>query len=118
MYSASNSQKKYTFLINLNKLNNYKQQFYLPQPISNFSYVGLQSNQFFGISTNFTAAGYFSDLYDPNNSSRLISGLIVSSDIVKATITSNQITSLEVQLVIPEQPLDTDTFQGALVFSN
>jgi hypothetical protein len=119
MYSVIPQDKKYTFLVNFNKANNFKQaDFFLPLPITSFRYVTLVSTQFFAVSTNFTSIGYYTDFYDPNSASRLVPGLIVANEIIKSPITSNQIVSLSLQLVIPSAPIDTDVFQGALVFSN
>ena len=119
MYSVNPSSKKYTFLINLNKTNNFTQaDFYLPLPNTQFQYVTLISQQFFAISTTFTTIGYFTDFYNPNTESRLIPGLMIANDRIKSTITSNTIPSITIRLVIPVEPRDTDVFQGALVFSN
>jgi hypothetical protein len=119
MYSVIPQDKKYTFLVNFNKTNNFKQaDFYLPLPITSFRYVTLVSTQFFAISSNFTTIGYYTDFYNVQTESRLIPGLIIANELVKSTITSNQIVSLSLSLVIPSLPLDTDVFQGALVFSN
>jgi hypothetical protein len=119
MYSANPLSKKYTFLINLNAANNFTQSdFFLPLPITNFQYVTLASTQFFAISTTFTTLGYFTDFYDPNTSSNPVPGLIIANDRIKSTITTNTIPSITIRLVIPRQPLPTDIFQGALIFSN
>ena len=119
MYTAAPISKKYTFLINLNSSNNFVQNdFYLPLPITQFQYVTLVSNQFFAISTSFTSIGYFTDFYNTDTGSQLIPGLIVANDRIKATVTSNTISSLSVRLVIPNAPGNADVFQGALVFSN
>ena len=119
MYSANPISKKYTFLINLNASNNFTQaDFFLPLPITSFQYVSLVSTQFFAIQTGFTSVGYYSDLYSPDSGSQLIPGLMIANDRVKSVITSNTIPSITIKLVIPNQPKPTDTFQGALVFSN
>lgn len=118
MYSAQREDRKYTFLINLNATNKFKQEFYLPIPIKDFTFVQLQANQFFAIATNFTVGGYFADFYNIDNSAKLIQGLLVASDIVKSPITNNQISTLSISVVIPTEPKDSDSFQGALIFSN
>jgi hypothetical protein len=118
MYSARPSEKKNQFLINLNATNNFTQSFYLPLPITDFSYASIHSNQFFAVTTSFCGVGYYTDFYNTDSSSQLVPGLIVANDLVKAVITSNQITSLNIKLVIPTQPRQQDTFQGVLVFSN
>jgi len=119
MYSVNPANKKYTFLINLNKTNNFTQSdFYLPLPITQFQYVTLVSQQFFAISTSFTTIGYYTDFYNPNTDSRLIPGLMIANDLIKSTITNNTIPTISIKLIIPAEPLDTDVFQGALVFNN
>jgi hypothetical protein len=119
MYSVIPQDKKYTFLVNFNQANNFKQaDFYLPLPITQYTYVSLVSTQFFAVSTNFTSIGYYTDFYDVNTNSRLVPGLVIANDIVKSPITSNQIVSLSLSLVIPAAPVESDVFQGALVFSN
>lgn len=117
-YSASAEEQKLTFLINLNTTNGFKQSFYLPVPITGYSLVSLQATQFFAVQTAFSGIGYITDLYSPDTSSRLISGLICANDIIKYQVTSNTISTLDLKLVVPFDPKTTDVFQGVLVFSN
>lgn len=117
-YSASAEDQKLTFLINLNGTNKYSQSFYLPVPITGYSLVSLHSTQFFAIRTTFSGLGYITDLYDTDQSSRIISGLICANDIIKYQVTSNTISTLDIKLAVPFTPRATDVFQGVLVFSN
>lgn len=117
-YTASAEDQKLTFLINLNGTNNFKQSFYLPYPITGYSFVSLQSTQFFAIQTSFSGLGYITDLYDTDTASRNIAGLICANDIIKYQITNNTISTLDIQLVIPFVPRNQDVFQGVLVFTN
>jgi hypothetical protein len=117
-YTASAEEQKLTFLINLNGTNQFKQSFYLPVPITGYSLVSLQSTQFFAITTSFSGIGYITDLYNTDTASRLISGLICANDIIKYQVTNNTISTLDIKLVVPFEPNNTDAFQGVLVFSN
>jgi len=117
-YVSDPSLQKLTFLINLNGTNSYKQEFYLPLPITGFRYVSLHSTQFFAVSTTFAGIGYVTDFYNPDTTSQQISGLIIANDIVKSLVTSNTISSLQLSLKVPITPTPNDVFQGVLVFSN
>jgi hypothetical protein len=117
-YSALADDQKLTFLVNLNITNKFRQSFYLPLPITGFRFVSLYSTQGFAVSTTFAGIGYATNFYDIDQGSQTISGLIFANDIIKYTVTSNTIATLDLKLEIPFDPQTDEVFQGILVFSN
>jgi len=102
------------FIFNLNKNNNWTQNIELNYPLTDCTQAYLlSSNPGFIISTNICQYGYLLNIYDVG-ATQPLAGLMHVGDKIATPVIKNSIQRIEIQLVFPLNPIETDSFQGIL----